>query len=38
MDSNEQLKGEREASIPDGFTVSIVYNKSGFQLIPKKDL
>jgi len=29
---------EREVITPDGFTVSIAYNKSGYQLIPKEDL
>jgi hypothetical protein len=29
---------EREVITPDGFAVSIAYNKSGYQLIPKEDL
>ena len=29
---------EREVQTPDGFAVSIAYNKSGYQLIPKEDL
>ena len=29
---------EREVKTPDGFAVSIAYNKSGYQLIPKDDL
>ncbi len=29
---------EREVKTPDGFAVSIAYNKSGYQLIPKEDL
>jgi len=27
-----------EVKTPDGFAVSIAYNKSGYQLIPKEDL
>jgi hypothetical protein len=29
---------EREVKTPDGFVISIAYNKSGYQLIPKEDL
>ena len=29
---------EREVKTPDGFAVSIAYNKSGYQVIPKEDL
>ena len=29
---------EREVKLPDGFAISIAYNKSGYQLIPKDDL
>ena len=29
---------EREVKTPDGFAISIAYNKSGYQLIPKEDL
>ena len=29
---------KREVITPDGFAVSIAYNKSGYQLIPKEDL
>ena len=29
---------EREIKTPDGFTVTIAYNKSGYQVIPKEDL
>ena len=29
---------EREVKTPDGFALSIAYNKSGYQLIPKEDL
>ena len=29
---------EREVKTPDGFAVSIAYNNSGYQLIPKEDL
>tara|TARA_Y100000758_G_scaffold275651_1_gene220107 strand:+ start:333 stop:629 length:297 start_codon:yes stop_codon:yes gene_type:complete len=28
----------REPKMPEGFTVTIAYNKSGYQLIPKEDL
>ena len=34
----EVRREEREVETPDGFAVSIAYNKSGYQLIPKKDL
>ena len=34
----EVRKEEREVITPDGFAVSIAYNKSGYQLIPKEDL
>ena len=29
---------DREVKTPDGFAVSIAYNKSGYQVIPKEDL
>ena len=29
---------EREVKTPDGFAISIAYNKSGYQVIPKEDL
>ena len=29
---------EREVKTPNGFAVSIAYNKSGYQVIPKEDL
>ena len=34
----EVRREEREGITPDGFAVSIAYNKSGYQLIPKEDL
>ena len=34
----EVRKEEHEVITPDGFAVSIAYNKSGYQLIPKEDL
>ena len=34
----ESRTEEREVKTPDGFAVSIAYNKSGYQLIPKEDL
>ena len=34
----EVRREEREVETPDGFAVSIAYNKSGYQLIPKEDL
>ena len=34
----ESRKEEREVEHPEDFTVSVAYNKSGYQLIPKKDL
>ena len=35
---SEKRKEEREVEHPEDFTVSVAYNKSGYQLIPKKDL
>ena len=29
---------EREVKTPDGFAITIAYNKSGYQVIPKEDL
>ena len=29
---------DRKVETPDGFAVSIAYNKSGYQVIPKEDL
>jgi len=29
---------EREVRTPEGFTIAIAYNKSGYQVIPKEDL
>ena len=34
----ESRTEEREVKTPDGFAISIAYNKSGYQLIPKEDL
>ena len=34
----ETRKEARVFDTPDGFAVSIAYNKSGYQLIPEKDL
>ena len=34
----ETRREEREVKHPEDFTVSVAYNKSGYQLIPKKDL
>lgn len=34
----ETRKEQREVKHPEDFTVSVAYNKSGYQLIPKKDL
>ena len=34
----ETRREEREVKHPEDFTVSIAYNKSGYQLIPKEDL
>ena len=34
----EVRREEREGITPDGFAVSIAYNKSCYQLIPKEDL
>ena len=35
---SEKRKEERVVEHPEDFTVSVAYNKSGYQLIPKKDL
>ena len=29
---------EREVQTPEGFAITIAYNKSGYQVIPKEDL
>ena len=34
----EARREEREVKHPEDFTVSVAYNKSGYQLIPKEDL
>ena len=34
----ETRKEERVVEHPEDFTVSVAYNKSGYQLIPKEDL
>ena len=34
----ENRTEERKVETPDGFAVSIAYNKSGYQVIPKEDL
>ena len=34
----ESRTEEREVKTPDGFAISIAYNKSAYQLIPKEDL
>ena len=34
----ETRREEREVKHPEDFTVSVAYNKSGYQLIPKEDL
>ena len=36
--TKESQQIERKLKMPDGFAVSIAYNKSGYQLIPKEDL
>ena len=36
--AEKKRKEARVVDTPDGFAVSIAYNKSGYQLIPKKDL
>ena len=35
---SEKRKEERVFEHPEYFTVSVAYNKSGYKLIPKKDL
>ena len=38
LNKKEVRKEEHEVKMPEGFTVSIAYNKSGYQVIPKEDL
>jgi hypothetical protein len=38
MNGRARSVPEREVQIPEGFAVTIAYNKSGYQLIPKEDL
>ena len=38
MRRSEKFIPEREVKTPDGFTITIAYNKSGYQVIPKEDL
>ena len=38
MRRSEKVIPEREVKTPDGFTITIAYNKSGYQVIPKEDL
>ena len=33
-----ETKEVREVKLPENFAVSVAYNKSGYQLIPKEDL
>ena len=35
---SEKRKEDRVVQHPENFTVSVAYNKSGYQLIPKEDL
>ena len=34
----ENRREERKVETPDGFAVSIAYNKSGYKVNPKEDL
>ena len=38
MSKSQKAIPEREVKTPDGFAVTIAYNKSGYQVIPKEDL
>ena len=38
LKSTTRIVPEREVRTPEGFTIAIAYNKSGYQLIPKEDL
>ena len=38
LNKKEVRKEEHEVKMPEGFTVSIAYNKSGYQVITKEDL
>jgi len=38
MRRTEKAIPEREVKTPDGFAITIAYNKSGYQVIPKEDL
>ena len=38
MSKSQKVIPEREVKTPDGFAVTIAYNKSGYQVIPKEDL
>ena len=38
MRQSQKVIPEREVKTPDGFAVTIAYNKSGYQVIPKEDL
>ena len=38
MRQSQRLIPKREVKTPDGFAVTIAYNKSGYQVIPKEDL
>ena len=38
MNGTARSVPEREVRTPEGFAVSIAYNKSGYMLIPKEDL
>ena len=38
MNGTARSVPEREVRTPEGFAVTIAYNKSGYQLIPKEDL
>ena len=33
-----EIKKNKQVKIPEGFAVSIAYNKGGYQVVPKEDL
>ncbi len=33
-----EVKRNKEVKVPEGFAVSIAYNKGGYQVVPKEDL
>ena len=38
LEGTARIVPEREVQTPKGFAITIAYNKSGYQVIPKEDL